>query len=626
MVHPLLSASLAFTPWLATRPSAKWACTDAQRAARVRWDANIDSYAESGEVGLGGGIEWVLHEKFCQRMVPVFRDAAVTCDDLLKATHAAVKVWEERHPIIYFTAAESISKAELVIGAQSKTVVDATAKDRSLLNDPEIRRAHQLDILTGVGLDDGELGQEGTIAFAQTLPENHQDGKLPTGKLGAALMGTHGERFVANEGSRKRFRIIFNTDHAYYLRTDPACYDDDPTGRVTVRYQMLLLLLLAAVLLPVGTCLLVRALRRAGAKEAAAEAHSAEAAAKEAGRIEELRRQGVGVDKDDDGSDDGEGAALLINHRVVLRDLTARPELNGHSGKVVSHDGSSGRYGVVVDGINGALLLKPANLVAAPLAATARRPESRAGDDGLEDAAPPPLDADDDAPPPPLDTDEPPPPLDDADAPPPPLDADEPPPRKKVAFPAKLQRLNSLRDHQERSLKRTMSMKFHHDKAERSFGEAKLVGLCGGAGLVASALAILFQVDVSELQLTLAPSLTLTLTPLPGIRLRAAVWHHLALALLYQLRGGGARAICPWLGRARGTRLACYHSHPRVPMPTAPLRAPLARGRRSSCMRSAMCWASATPMRTASCSLVSASRRPLRSCPSRAPTAARASK
>ena len=132
----------------------------------------------------------------------MFRDASISCDELKKATDAAFKVWEDRHPIIYFTPAASVDEAELVIGAQSKTVVDATAKNPSLRNDPDIRRAHQRDILTGVGLDDGELGQEGTVAFAQSLPENHQNGKLPTGTRGAALMGTHGEPFEQHEGAR----------------------------------------------------------------------------------------------------------------------------------------------------------------------------------------------------------------------------------------------------------------------------------------------------------------------------------------------------------------------------------------------------------------------------------------
>ena len=52
-----------------------------------------------------------LPRKVSQEMLPKFRDFAITCDELDKATHAAVRVWEDRHPVIYFTPAE---------GAQSR--------------------------------------------------------------------------------------------------------------------------------------------------------------------------------------------------------------------------------------------------------------------------------------------------------------------------------------------------------------------------------------------------------------------------------------------------------------------------------------------------------------------------
>ena len=61
----------------------------------------------------------------------------------------------------------------------------------------------------------------------------------------------------------------------------------------------------------------------------------------------------------------GDGGALL-NQRVMIQDLGARPDLNGQFGVAVSYDQFGGRYTVEVDGGGGQIALKANNVVLVP--------------------------------------------------------------------------------------------------------------------------------------------------------------------------------------------------------------------------------------------------------------------
>lgn len=62
---------------------------------------------------------------------------------------------------------------------------------------------------------------------------------------------------------------------------------------------------------------------------------------------------------------EAQASAPLLGRRVVVAGLKARAELNGAEGLAHSHNASSGRYNVLVDGGTELLALKPDNLAAA---------------------------------------------------------------------------------------------------------------------------------------------------------------------------------------------------------------------------------------------------------------------
>lgn len=244
MILSLVSlASVSFLPWLS--PGSHKTCDDVNRAVRFRWDAN-ERYRESKEVGLGGGIEWALHPSFCTSMNTQLRGSRVDCSTLTKAVKHALEFWSDRHPDLYFVEVNDTKAAELIIGAKSRTVIVAEAKNPLLSADSQIRAAREADELNG--MSDVQIGTKHVLAFAQPLQAALQDASpYRTG----GVTGTAGA--VTPQKDRTRFRIVFNTDHCFYLHTDWVCMDDDLDGQKTFRTMLWAVLVLAGVLSAVAT-------------------------------------------------------------------------------------------------------------------------------------------------------------------------------------------------------------------------------------------------------------------------------------------------------------------------------------------------------------------------------------
>ena len=119
----LLHLATSFIPWTTRTPSS---CNDAQTYAGVRWDDNgLNSFADTRQVGLGGGIEYALHRHFCRDIRASLRGSQVGCDLVERAVQHALDVWADRHPLIYFTRVKNTKLAELIIGAKSHQVIKA---------------------------------------------------------------------------------------------------------------------------------------------------------------------------------------------------------------------------------------------------------------------------------------------------------------------------------------------------------------------------------------------------------------------------------------------------------------------------------------------------------------------
>ena len=259
------------------------------RNVYARWDANDDSYRATRSIGLGGGVEWTLHPKFCQRMRSNFRED-VSCEALLKVAKASLRIWEDRHPSIFFTHVERLEDAELIIGAQSRYEIEFWQRHGKSWagKDQELKQAHDADELGGIALDDAELDKPGTIAFAQTLPQKFQQER----RLENPLKSTSGGEFPVVNAARRRWRVIFNSaDHRYFLHTNPECYDDDPEARLRVRYWLLALLLLAVPLIVSVAIWLLRRLVRMHRTEESAIKSSELAAATQLKGAAEVRAQ-----------------------------------------------------------------------------------------------------------------------------------------------------------------------------------------------------------------------------------------------------------------------------------------------------------------------------------------------
>jgi hypothetical protein len=62
---------------------------------------------------------------------------------------------------------------------------------------------------------------------------------------------------------------------------------------------------------------------------------------------------------------------LLLDRRVAIDGLVAKPELNGRTGTVVSFDEDKGRYSVELDDTSSSLMIKPCNLLPTPVCSVA---------------------------------------------------------------------------------------------------------------------------------------------------------------------------------------------------------------------------------------------------------------
>jgi hypothetical protein len=176
-----------FTPWTTRTAST---CNEAQNVALIRWDDNGEnSYQKTKQVGLGGGIEYALHPKFCRDMRVNLRGKSLSCEEIDVAVKHALAVWSARHPAIYFTKVDNTSNAELIIGAKSHTVVK-WEREGYFGSDPGLKQASHEDELSGMAVDAEELSSPTILGFAQPLPASMQDSSsYRTGKV----TGTNGD-------------------------------------------------------------------------------------------------------------------------------------------------------------------------------------------------------------------------------------------------------------------------------------------------------------------------------------------------------------------------------------------------------------------------------------------------
>ena len=70
----------------------------------LRWTQNSQSYLESGERGLGGGIEYSISLDFCESIKSSFwiSNPNPTCEEIESAIHKAFDAWEVGHPSLRF--------------------------------------------------------------------------------------------------------------------------------------------------------------------------------------------------------------------------------------------------------------------------------------------------------------------------------------------------------------------------------------------------------------------------------------------------------------------------------------------------------------------------------------------
>ncbi len=71
----------------------------------ARWSAAPGTWKETGFHGLDGGIEYVVHESFCEDLLWRIRDAE-TCDEVLDAIQLGLDAWGDAHPFIEFVRVE----------------------------------------------------------------------------------------------------------------------------------------------------------------------------------------------------------------------------------------------------------------------------------------------------------------------------------------------------------------------------------------------------------------------------------------------------------------------------------------------------------------------------------------
>lgn len=86
----------------------------AQNNARLADSPN--SFDESGEISLGGGIEYSFTKSFCTDMQAAMWPPP-SCKELRQAVQKAGQMWADRHPRIFFKEVRMLSKSEVVLAA-----------------------------------------------------------------------------------------------------------------------------------------------------------------------------------------------------------------------------------------------------------------------------------------------------------------------------------------------------------------------------------------------------------------------------------------------------------------------------------------------------------------------------
>eukprot|EP00900_Chrysochromulina_parva_P024625 jgi/Chrpa1/6797/Chrysochromulina_OHIO_Genome00001170-RA len=245
--------------------------------AKVRWDDNgLNSFADTRQVGLGGGIEYALHPHFCRDIRASLRGSQVGCDLVERAVQHALDVWADRHPLIYFTRVKNTKLAELIIGAKSHEVIKAKREfEKNLrVRTREEQAVSEVDELDGMAVDLEELSSGAILGFAQPLPFYLQ---VTNPKRAGKVTGT-GTGGLMPQTERQRMRIVLNTDHCFYLQTDWLCVDDDLEGQQIFHFRIWVCLVLALLLVTVGSFVVICSLWRT-AKEQRRAASQSEAAA-----------------------------------------------------------------------------------------------------------------------------------------------------------------------------------------------------------------------------------------------------------------------------------------------------------------------------------------------------------
>ena len=87
---------------------------------RWRFTSNDNSYASSGDVGLGGGVEIAFDIRFCKKMAPRV-EFWEGCDHMRRAVRRAARYWSDYHPVLFFPVyTKNTSYAEVVMHAEEK--------------------------------------------------------------------------------------------------------------------------------------------------------------------------------------------------------------------------------------------------------------------------------------------------------------------------------------------------------------------------------------------------------------------------------------------------------------------------------------------------------------------------
>lgn len=202
-VHPNEPCSQFFYPNFNLHPYAQW------QNNMEMFNALDTSFALTGKVGLGGGIEIAFDKGFCSQILHIRkndRHFGPKCISIIEAIKEGINLWMDRHPYLYVNWTNPItdtSNAEVIIATEHSALLK-----------------NVMDYGPGYRL----IG-EGTIAYAFPLRKDPETGEyLPnsTNDLEDIYSGT--ENFSHSvplyRAQPKRGMIVFNTEYHYYQSDD----------------------------------------------------------------------------------------------------------------------------------------------------------------------------------------------------------------------------------------------------------------------------------------------------------------------------------------------------------------------------------------------------------------------